>query len=175
MEEEAEEEADAAAPIAEPAAVTVAETGGVSESKEEVEEECRANPWSAGEPALRPKADWYMARLKKEDIRMFGFKSAVTGRVKSYSKSCQRRDDRQPNIMTQAEYNRVLRCYADRVRFVNLPPRKPSDLPQDPDFNPKTKYTDDYYLTDPQTGKPMWSVYNYENKSFPGQRMYLIS
>jgi len=162
------------APVEEAATMATTGGGGVSESKEEIEEECRANPWTAGEPALRPKPDWYMARLKKEDIRMFGFKSTATGRIKSYSKSCQRRDDRQPNIMTQAEYNRVLRCYEDRVRFVNLPPRRPEDLPQDPTYNPKIRNEDDYFLTDPQTGKPLWSVYNYENKSFPGQRMYLM-
>jgi hypothetical protein len=138
------------------------------------EEECRANPWAAGEPALKVKPDWYMARLKKEDIVMFGFSATATGRVKSYSKSCQRRDDRQPNIMTFAEYSRIRRCYTDRVRFVDLPPRKPEDLPQDPTYTPRGRYPDEYFLTDPQTGRPMWTVYNYENKTTPGQFLYLM-
>ena len=144
-----------------------------------VESECQANPWKAGEPALKLKADWYMARLKKEDTVLFGYPADKAGRVKTYSKSCQRRDDRQPNIMTVAEYARVKRCYEDRVRFVDLPPRRPEDLPTDPAFHPKNKRfsvrdNPDYYMADPADGRPMWSVYGYENKSRPGEFLFLM-
>jgi hypothetical protein len=120
-----------------------------------------------------------MAKLKKEDKVLFGYSSTVTGRVKTYSKSCQRRDDRQPNIMTLAEYARVKRCYENRVRFVDLPPRKPSDLPQDPEWNPKKRVSDDYFFTDhdkdsPTFRKPLWAVYGYENKTRPGEYLYVI-
>jgi hypothetical protein len=143
------------------------------------EEECRGNPWRPGEPALKLKPDWYMARLKKEDMVLFGYGADKAGRVKTYSKSCQRRDDRQPNIMTLAEYARVRRCYEGRVRFIDLPPRKASDLPQDPAYNPKNKRFNlrehpEYYMRDPQTGQIMWSVYGYENKSRPGEFLFLM-
>jgi len=143
-----------------------------------VEEECRGTPWAAGEPPLKITADYYMAKLKKEDKIMFGYSSSATGRTKTYSKSCQRRDDRQPNIMTLAEYARVQRCYEGRVRFANLPPRKPSDIPQDPAYTVKRRVPDDYYFTDPTPGPtlgwPLWSVYGYQNKSRPGEYLYLI-
>ena len=143
-----------------------------------VEEECRGTPWTAGEAPLRISPDYYMAKLKKEDKVLFGYSADATKRVKSYSKSCQRRDDRQPNIMTLAEYARVKRCYEDRVRFVDLPPRKPSDLPQDPTWNPKKHVDDDYFITDhtpgPTFGWPLWPVYGYENKTRPGEYLYMI-
>lgn len=149
-----------------------------SDSSDSSESACRANPWTDGEPALKIKKEWYMARLKKEDKTLFGYtvsrKGGTRSQVASYSKSCQRQDDRQPNIMTQAEYNRVRRCYEGRVKFVNLPPKTPEDLPFDPSYNPKKKVPEEYFLRDPQTGKPMWTVYNYENKTTPGQTMYLM-
>jgi hypothetical protein len=143
-----------------------------------VEEECRGTPWAPGESALKISPDYYMAKLKKEDKILFGYSSMATGRVKTYSKSCQRRDDRQPNIMTLAEYARVKRCYEDKVRFVDLPPRRASDLPQDPTWNPKRNVEDDYYFTDhtpgPTFGLPLWSVYGYENKTRPGEFLYVV-
>jgi hypothetical protein len=143
-----------------------------------VEEECLGNPWAPGEAALKITPDYYMAKLKKEDKIMFGYSSTATGRIKTYSKSCQRRDDRQPNIMTLSEYARVQRCYEGRVRFVNLPPRKPTDLPQDPKYSATRRVAEDYYYTDhtPGTtlGWPLWAVYGYENKSRPGEFLYLI-
>lgn len=139
-----------------------------------VEEECSGRRWQPGEPALRVQSDWYMARLKANDKVMFGYTPDKTKRTKLYSKSCQRRDGRQPTIMSLAEYSRVRRCYADRVRFVDLPPRKITDLPQDKSYHPKKTYPDEYWLTDPETGLPLWSVYNYENKSRPGEFSYLM-
>jgi hypothetical protein len=138
-----------------------------------VEDECGHNPIPDG-TILDIAEDWYMEKLKRNDKTMFGYPASKTGRVKTYSKSCQRRDDRQPNIMTLTEYARVKNCYEEQVRFVDLPPQKPSDLPFDPSFNPKRKYPDDYYLVDPVSKKPMWTVYGYENKSKAGQFLYLI-
>ena len=37
-----------------------------------VEEECRGIPWTPGEPPLKITADYYMAKLKKEDKVLFG-------------------------------------------------------------------------------------------------------
>ena len=145
---------------------------------EAAEEECKGTPWAPGDAPLRITPDYYMAKLKKEDKVLFGYSSTATGRVKTYSKSCQRRDDRQPNIMTLAEYARVKRCYENRVRFVDLPPRKPSDLPQDPTWTPKKRMPDEYFITDhtpgPTFGMPLWSVYGYENKTRPGEYLYVI-
>jgi hypothetical protein len=138
-----------------------------------VEDECGHNPIPAG-TVLDIAEDWYMEKLKRNDKTMFGYPASKTGRIKTYSKSCQRRDDRQPNIMTLTEYARVKNCYEEQVRFVDLPPQKPSDLPFDPSFNPKRKYPDEYYLVDPVSKKPMWTVYGYENKSKAGQFLYLI-
>jgi len=138
-----------------------------------VEDECGHNPIPAG-TVLDIAEDWYMEKLKRNDKTMFGYPASKTGRIKTYSKSCQRRDDRQPNIMTLTEYARVKNCYEEQVRFVDLPPQKPSDLPVDPSFNPKRKYPDEYYLVDPVSKKPMWTVYGYENKSKAGQFLYLI-
>lgn len=168
------EEAEVAAPLPEPESIPALPAPVLAALPENtaVEEECRGNPWGTDEPALKIKPEWYMARLKGEDPIMFGYKA--TGQSKSYSKSCQRRDDRQPNLMTQAEYNRVVRCYESKVRFVNLPPRSPADLPNDPTYNPRRSYKEEYYLTDPETKKPMWTVYNYENKTKPGKYVYLM-
>ena len=143
-----------------------------------VEEECQRKPWAAGDKPRAIDFDYYMTKLKRLDKIMFGFSSSVTGRAKSYSKSCQRSDGRQPNSMTLAEYARIKRCYENRVRFVDLPPRKPSDLPQDPAYNPKKRRTDEYFLTDPTPGVtqgwPMWIVYGYSNKTSPGEYIYLM-
>jgi hypothetical protein len=165
--EEAEPEPEAApAPVLEAAMAAV-------------DEECRGNPWRSGEAALKIKPDWYMAKLKMRNTVLFGYPADKTGRTKTYSKSCQRRDDRQPNIMTLEEYARVRRCYEDQVRFVDLPPRKPTDLPRDPKFNPKgrgfsVRENPIYYMMDPESGKPMWAVYGYENKTRPGEFLYLM-
>lgn len=161
------------------AAVSGAETLGapnLESAMAAVEEECRGTRWAPGEPPLQAKPDWYMSRLKARDTVLFGYKKDAAGRVKPYSRSCQRSDGRQPNIMTLAEYARVKRCYAEKVRFVDLPPRKPEDLPNDPDYNPKprTPYPDEYFLTDPESGRPMWSVYGYENRTRPGEFLYLM-
>jgi hypothetical protein len=141
-----------------------------------LDDDCHGTPWSPGEPALKVKKEWYMDKLKKVDDALFGYRAVATGRVKGYSKSCQRRDGRQPNILTETEYIRVRHCYEDAVRFVLLPPSKPSDLPQDPEWKPKVIYdaTDQYYMVDPITKKPMWTVYGYENKTRPGERAYLM-
>jgi hypothetical protein len=128
-------------------------------------EECRRVPWAAGDPPLVLKSDWYMDKLKRLDKVLFGYSGDKTGRVKTYSKSCQRRDDRQPNIMTQAEYRRIYRCYNDRVRFVNLPPGRESDLP---------RRTDKDFTVDLDTEQPIWTVYGYENKTRPGEFLYLM-
>jgi hypothetical protein len=138
-----------------------------------VEDECGANP-IPGSTVLEIAEDWYMSRLKRADPTMFGYPASKLGRTKTYSKSCQRRDDRQPNIMTLMEYARVKNCYQETVRFVDLPPQKLSDLPKDPTYNPNQKYPDDYFLKDPETGKPMWTIYGYENKSRVGEFLYLI-
>jgi len=138
-----------------------------------VEDECGHNPIPSG-TVLDIADDWYMVKLKRNDKTMFGYPADKTGRIKTYSKSCQRRDDRQPNIMTLTEYARVKNCYQEQVRFVDLPPQKPSDLPQDPTFSAKRRYPDEYFLVDPVSKKPMWTVYGYENKSKAGQFLYLI-
>jgi hypothetical protein len=139
-----------------------------------VEEECRANPWTAADKPRSIAVDYYMAKLTARDKVMFGYPTDSAGRIKAYSKSCQRRDDRQPNVMTLAEYARVKRCYETTVRFVDLPPQKPEDLPVEASFNPRKKYEDDYYLRDPASGAPMWTVYGYESKSTRGSFLYLI-
>lgn len=182
-----EEEADAAegggaaAPalvveeVAAPPAV-VAAAPNLEAAMAGVEEECRGVRWQPGEAALQIPADYYMVRLKRADQVLFGYSVKVGGRPKGYSKTCQRQDERQPNIMTLSEYARVRRCYRDRVRFVDLPPRSPADLPSIPDFNPRKKkaHPDEYFMTDPATGQPMWTVYGYESKTNPGEYRYLI-
>jgi hypothetical protein len=115
-----------------------------------------------------------MDRLKHEDKIMFGYSSTATGRVKGFSKTCQRRDGRQPNVLTQNEYIRVRHCYEDRVRFVLLPPTKPSDLPHDPAWKPVGARPDEYYMRDPESGRPMWTVYGYINKTDPTKRTFLM-
>jgi hypothetical protein len=166
--------------VAEPAAAAAAAEalGGVAPNLEaaaaEVEEECRGTRWAPGESALKIPADYYMVRLKKADEVLFGYKPLP--RTKGYSKTCQRQDERQPNIMTLAEYARVRRCYRERVRFVDLPPNKPSDLPVIPGYDPKKKKTipDEVFMSDPTTGLPMWTVYGYESKTAVGEFRYLI-
>lgn len=201
-------------------ATAAAEAPNLEAAMAAVEEECRGTRWTPGEPALKLKPDWYMARLKKHDTVLFGYKVDAAGRTKSYSKSCQRRDGRQPNIMTLSEYARVKRCYEEKVRFVDLPPRKPEDLPTDPVNDEKimahfkvifenkkkdldkavknkvidqkkanmelqkykenqvhtylTQFDDTYYLSDPATNKPQWAVYGYENRTRPGEFLYLM-
>jgi hypothetical protein len=106
----------------------------------EEEGECLPNPWRPEEPALRLESDWYVDKLRKEDELMFGSwkvtgqqptGTAAAGRDKTYSRSCNRTDHRQPNVLTLAGYSRVRRCYEGKVRFVDLPPKKPMDLPRD--------------------------------------------
>jgi len=139
------------------------------------EEECRGKPWAPTDAPLKLHDDWYMDKLKSRDKVLFGFSRSVNGRTKGYSKSCQRRDDRQPNILTLAEYARVRRCYEGSVRFVMMPPQRKEDLPLDPAYRAKRAYPVEYFLQDPITGKPMWSFYTYENKSTPGDFMFLMS
>jgi hypothetical protein len=139
------------------------------------EEECRGKPWTPGDAPLKLHDDWYMDKLKSRDKILFGFSRTIAGRTKGYSKSCQRRDDRQPNIMTLAEYARVRRCYEGAVRFVMLPPQKKEDLPLDPAYKSKRAYPIEYFLQDPITGKPMWTFYSYDSKTDPGQFIFMTS
>jgi hypothetical protein len=139
------------------------------------EEECRGKPWTPGDAPLKLHDDWYMDKLKSRDKILFGFSRVINGRTKGYSKSCQRRDDRQPNILTLAEYARVRRCYEGFVRFVMLPPQRKEDLPLDPAYRAKRAYPVEYFLQDPMTGKPMWTFYSYESKTDPGQFIFMTS
>jgi len=145
-----------------------------------VEGECTGTRWVPGEASRKVDKDYYMASLKSKDVGdviLFGFKGDEVGFAKSYSKSCQRSDGRQPNIMTLENYARVKRCYKGRVRFVDLPPRRPADLPQDPGYNPRNRLSDDYFDTDPTPGPtfgmPMWTIYGYQSKTTPGQYRYI--
>lgn len=180
-EEGGEEEGETAAPALVIEEVVAAAAPSVAAPNLEavvagVEEECRGTRWQPGEAPLQIPADYYMVRLKRADQVLFGYSVKVGGRPKGYSKTCQRQDERQPNIMTLAEYARVRRCYRDRVRFVDLPPRSAADLPNIPDFNPRKKkaHPDEYFMVDPETGHPMWTVYGYESKTNPGEYRYLI-
>jgi hypothetical protein len=168
------EEAPPALVVAEPTATEAAAAPDLEAAVAEVDEECRGTRWAPGESALKIPADYYMVRLKKGDDVLFGYKPL--GKTKGYSKTCQRQDERQPNIMTLAEYARVRRCYRERVRFIDLPPNKPSDLPTIPGYNPKKKKTlpDEVFMADPITGLPMWTVYGYESKTAAGEFRYLI-
>jgi hypothetical protein len=145
----------------------------------EEEGECQPNPWRPDEPALKLEADWYVDKLRKEDELMFGSwkvtgqqptGSTAAGRDKTYSRSCNRTEHRQPNVLTLAGYSRVRRCYEGRVRFVDLPPRKASDIPQSL-LNAKT---DEDFLVDKETSLPLWIVYGYESKTRPGEYLYLM-
>jgi len=174
-EAEAEAEAKVALVISEAEPISIA-APNLAVVMAGVEEECRGSLWQAGEPPLKIPAEYYMARLKKGDMVLFGYSTKVGGRTKGYSKTCQRQDERQPNIMTLAEYARVRRCYKDRVRFVDLPPRSPADLPTLPVSTSKKKpiIPDEFFMTDPETGRPMWTVYGYESKTAAGEFRYLI-
>jgi hypothetical protein len=141
---------------------------------EAAEGECSGTRWTADEPALKLPPDYYMARLKNEDIKLFGYSVMKSGRKAGFARSCSRTDERQPNIMTLAQYARVKRCYADLVRFVDLPPRQEADLPRIPDYNPKRKVPDELFMTDPETGKPMWTIYASPNRTRPGEFSFLI-
>jgi len=161
-----------------PPALAVAELGAPDIDAVAAEEgECQGRRWTAGEAPVALSDKYYMLRLKSSefgDPRLFGYSTKLGGKVKGYSKTCQREDERQPNIMTLNEYARVRRCYKDQVRFVNLPPKSPADLPVVPDYDPRKSYSAEFFMTDPETGRPLWTVYGYESKTAPGQYRYLI-
>jgi hypothetical protein len=138
--------------------------------------ECTGVRWSSSEPPLSVIPEYYIAKLKAADSTYFHYKfpKGSLGSQKTYARSCARPDGRQPDIMSLAEYARVKRCYEGRVRFVDLPPRKPSDLPTIPGYSPKKKIPDEAFEVDSVTGLPIWSVYGYENKTTPGQFRYLM-
>jgi hypothetical protein len=151
------------------AGAVVSDTGAVADAVADAiadagdENECRGIRWTAGEPAQKMEDDYYMEKLKKHDTGLFGFNSKENGKSKGYSKSCQRRDDRQPNILTLSQYARVRRCYEGAVRFVMLPPQERSDLPlEHGTYKPKRAYAPEYFLMDPVTGKTMWTFYTYQ-------------
>jgi hypothetical protein len=185
-EEASSEEATGAAgppppPAAEQLAVAATEAApapNLAAAVAEVEEECRGARWTPGEPPLRIAPDYYIAKLKTVDKVLFGYTvpPGAMGSKKSYARSCAVGDGRQPNIMTLSEYARVKRCYEDRVRFVDLPPSKPDDLPVFPGYVPNNKksFPDEMFTTDPETGRPMWAVLRIANQTNPGQVSYLI-
>jgi len=140
---------------------------------EAITKECSIDPIVPGEAPIKVSVDYYMAKLKEADKVLFGYSSSAKSRVKTYSKSCQRGDGRQPNVMTLSEYASVKRCYENRVRFVDLPPNKPSDLPSYPGYDPKVRVSDDYFMTDP-SGLPLWAIYRSESKETPGKFLFLI-
>jgi hypothetical protein len=196
----------------------------LAEEEGDGDQECGGSVWKPGDPAVKIDEEWYMSKLKKEDEKLFGSwklsgqaalkSAAATGRAKTYSKSCQRHDGRQPNMMTLAEYSRIRRCYGDTVRFVDLPPRRPEDLPRNLerekdlqatfakrhaelakdkklDDAEKAKrfqrykdeqirkylaaFTEEDYLHDVEDpSKNQWTVYGYENKTRPGEFLYLM-
>ena len=162
QEQEQEQEQPAAAPSL---AIEELDTHIPDIDKLPVEEECHGNPWSSTDVPIPGRLDWYMAKLKEADTTLFEYIPPKTGRSRSYSKSCQRRDDRQPTILNAEEYARIRRCYKDKVRFVDLPPHKPEDLPRDPSFDPKGHYSDEYFKQDPVSKLPMWIFYNYVRKT----------
>jgi hypothetical protein len=174
----ASEEAPAAAQlVSAAAAVEVAvEPPDLAAAVAAVSEECRGALTAPGEPALKIKPEYYISRLSAKDNVLFSYKvpKGATGSKKSYARSCQAPDGRQPDIMSLAEYARIQRCYEGRVRFVNLPPQNPDDLPTYPDYNPKKKLSDEAFKVDPATTLPLWSVLRTENLTTPGTFNYLL-
>lgn len=196
----------------------------LAEEEGDGEQECGGSIWKPGDPPVKIDEEWYMSKLKKEDEKLFGSwklsgqaalkSAAATGRAKTYSKSCQRHDGRQPNMMTLSEYSRIRRCYGDSVRFVDLPPRRPEDLPRNLerekglqaafakrhaelakdkklDDAERAKrfqrykdeqirkylaaFTEEDYLHDvADPSKYQWTIYGYENKTRPGEFLYLM-
>jgi hypothetical protein len=180
---DAEEEVEPAAPVLSGAAAAggggaaPAPAPNVEAAMAEVEQECGGLRWQPGESAIKLPAEYYMAKLKATDKVLFGYSYRQGGKLKGYSKSCQFHEGRQPNIMSLAEYARVKRCYAGQVRFVDLPPQKPADL-EIPGFEPGMKYSKDRVMdlitTEQGTGRPIWAIYGYENKTRPGEYNYLL-
>jgi len=148
----------------------------------QADDECSREPLEPG-TILHIEKEYYMDKLNKKDPAMFGYGGGATSRNKVYSKSCQRQQDRQPNIMTLEEYARVKKCYGDNVRFVDLPPRKPGDLPDYPDSAWSAKKEGEFtlkltkrenFIVDPITYKPLWTVYGYESKTVAGAYRFLL-
>jgi len=182
-EDEGAEAAIAAATGADETSVAAAvDTGAVADALADAladggdENECRGIRWMPGEAAVKMEDDYYMEKLKKYDTGLFGFNSKENGKSKGYSKSCQRRDDRQPNILTLSQYARVRRCYEGAIRFVMLPPQERSDLPlEHGTYKPKRAYAPEFFLTDPVTGRPMWTFYTYQRVTEPKEFLFLMS
>ncbi len=186
-----EEVADEAAPEAPVLSMAAAAGGGDSVAAVEVagpapnvdaamaavEQECGGLRWQPGEPAIKLPPEYYMAKLKTADKVLFGYSVRKGAKLTGYSKSCQVHEGRQPNIMSLAEYARVKRCYSGQVRFVDLPPQKPADL-DIPWFGPREKYDKEramQFATVEQTsGRPIWAVYGYANKTRVGEYNYLM-
>ena len=141
----------------------------------EVKTECVGTRWTNTEPALRVAKEYYITKLKAMNRKMVEYKEdkRETGGKQGYTRSCQK--ERQPDIMSLAEYARVKRCYEGRVRFVDLPPQKPSDLPTIPGgYNPKNPIPDEVFLFDAETKLPIWSVLGYQNRTRPGEYHYMM-
>jgi hypothetical protein len=171
------EEAPVAAQLVAAASVeVVAEPPDLAAAVAAVSEECRGALTAPGEPALKIKPEYYISRLSAKDNVLFSYKipKGSTGSKKSYARSCQAPDGRQPDIMSLAEYARIQRCYEGRVRFVNLPPQSPADLPAYPGYNPKKKIPDEAFKVDPASALPLWSVLVTENLTTPGTFNYLL-
>ena len=134
--------------------------------------DCSVKQWAADDQPLNDLSKYYWAKLSKLDPMLFSYGDTTkTGedakKPNTYCRRCGSVGGRQPDIITLKQYSRIKRCYEGRVRFIDLPPRTPEDLPP-----PKKKGTD--FITDPETGLPYWSVYGYESKTRRGDFLYLL-
>jgi len=96
-----EEEPAAAAPAPAPAAPAPAAPKKGKEALKVKEE---------AEQAIIPY-EWYISRLKKLDNRLFEYK--VTTGTRHWTSQCATNEDRQPAILTQAQYQNMRGIYAD--------------------------------------------------------------
>jgi len=157
FESESEGEGEEAAPVAEVLNIQPAD--------------CRTKPWLASDAPLKALAKYYITKLTGLDPQLFSYedpaantkeKGAKEKQGNTYSRRCGTVEGRQPNVFTEEQYRKLHGCYEGRVRFVDLPPRSPDDLPA----------SNDGYITD-TGGLPIWTVYNYVSKSPPYNRLFL--
>ncbi len=80
------------------------------------------------DPNLRAKS-YYLIQLNKADPRLFDFKPALKDQM-IYSRKCQVESNKQPIVLSQKEYDRMKKEYADDTdfRIVDFP--LPADAPE---------------------------------------------
>jgi hypothetical protein len=133
------------APIAAPVEKLRREIAGAPSPKEDLEGSDAEEP--AGKMSI---ANFFINKLKEADRRLFDYTKKSNTSVKRYVSKCQPTHGRQPAVLSESQFQRMVEEYAGDSVYFQIFPLQPGDPAKPPGVAERDYYTVLRYGTSPQ-------------------------